>query len=472
MFQDLDKWKEAQLKSVRDHPQSQPVCVLVGEAGTGKSTIASEFAKRLDNEEPSRLGASFFFNRGVSDLNSPKKLFSTIASQLARSQPALRTPIVAAARKHHRVAPLQQLKHEYHDLLEAPLSTLPSSHPPIFVVIDALDECIEEGPDLVPTLLRLLLSYAVQPGCPLRIFITSRPEPHYIHRVFTLTHLQPHISTLHIQSFRDSIDHDIELLLRARLDEDERSKRWSEENPAVVQGLVDRADGLFIYARTAIDFILSDLCSLQQRYDALLPVDAKAFGLKRLDELYRTVLHGEFPPEEQYPQRKKDLRAVLGYLVTIQESKDISPRTLELLTNLPIKRSVPILNALRSVVFFERDNHHSPFRILHATFREFLVDRTRSGDDFHVDAQQCHRQLAKNCAQALQRFKDPMTRYHCPSALLGPYNYARAHFLYHYEQSGMAADERQSRDVKSALTYVEQLPLAGGAEERRATGQL
>ena len=48
VFEALAKWEEGTV--AEECPQ--PVCVLVGEAGTGKSTIASEFAKRLQAREP------------------------------------------------------------------------------------------------------------------------------------------------------------------------------------------------------------------------------------------------------------------------------------------------------------------------------------------------------------------------------------------------------------------------------------
>ncbi|RDX49649.1 hypothetical protein OH76DRAFT_1329040, partial [Lentinus brumalis] len=132
----LEEWVAGHAARTRTHS----ICVLVGEAGTGKSTIASEFSKRL--EEQGRLGASFFFTRGTQDLNSPAKVFSTIASQLARSQPSLRVPVVDAAREHLKRGALQQLEQEFEDLVRRPLSTLSSiDHAPIFVIVDALDEC-------------------------------------------------------------------------------------------------------------------------------------------------------------------------------------------------------------------------------------------------------------------------------------------------------------------------------------------
>ncbi|RPD68969.1 hypothetical protein L226DRAFT_311663 [Lentinus tigrinus ALCF2SS1-7] len=404
IFGVLDTWVEGQTAE----KAAEPVCVLVGEAGTGKSTIASEFSKRL--EEHGHLGASFFFTRGVQELNSPRKFFCTIASQLARSQSALRIPVIDAAREHLKTASLQQLDHEFQDLILKPISTLPESHPPFFVVVDALDECTEEGQELVPILLRLFLSCATRPGSPLRVFLTSRPVPHYIHDVFTATDLKPRITTLSIQDFRDTVNKDIETLIRGRLSSRETSKQWSETpGREVLSTLVRRSDGLFIYARTAVDFILGEPgdseLQMQERYDDLLKGDG-AVGLTALETLYRTVLDSVFPGSDRHDAAQERLKRVLGYLVALQAPKGISPVTLEGLTGMRVGESVPILNKLRSVVFFERDKASSRFRIIHATFREFLTNPSHSVNGSFVNAEQVHRGLAEDCMRTARSFVD------------------------------------------------------------------
>ncbi|RDX53984.1 hypothetical protein OH76DRAFT_1479063 [Lentinus brumalis] len=403
IFESLDKWVKAQSQAAGN--RGHPVCVLVGEAGTGKSTVASEFAKRL--KERGLLGASFFFTRGLADLNSPTKFFATVAWQLAQSQPVLRRPVVDAAREHLKTGALLQLEIQFKDLVEKPLSSITEPHPPIFVVVDGLDECTEEGPQLVPSLLRLLLSAAVRPGSPLRVFLASRPEPQYIYNVFTTSDVKPHVSVTSIQEFRDTVDRDIDSLIRARLATSETSQAWSNDNPYAVSKIVDKSDGLFVYARTAVDFILSDLDRffIQARYDAL--VRAEVAGLAPLDTLYRTVLEGVFPPETcRVPDIQKSIHRVLGYLVAVLDDEGISPRTLEKLTGMPTSESVPILNKLRSVVIFEQDNVDSRFRIIHATFREFLGDPARAGDDFYVNAVEAHGRLAEGCVSVMRSFAE------------------------------------------------------------------
>ncbi len=265
--------------------------------------------------------------------------------------------------------------------------------------------------DLVPELLRLLLSEAaLRPGSPLRVFLTSRPEPHYIHDVFSASDVKSQISVVDIQTFRDSVDRDIERLICAKLAEHEKSKEWSEAQPFVVPRLVELSDGLFIYARTAIDFILGGLYgiqSMQELYDTLV-ADGPHRGLTALDRLYLTVLQGILSPADCSPHVQERVQRVLGYLITLQDPDGISPATLEKLTDMPTSESVPILNKLRSVVLFERDNVQSPFRIVHTSFREFLADHERAGDAFYVDAEHFHGRLADGCMRVMRSFLDEL----------------------------------------------------------------
>ena len=444
---------------------SKPVCVLVGQAGTGKSTIASEFAKRL--EQRGRLGASFFFTRGMKDLNSPSKVFATIAMQLARRHPAFRIPVVEAAREHVTTATLQQLEKEYEYLLLKPIAALPPDHPPIIVVIDALDECTEDGPELLFTLLRLLLSCAARPGSPLRVFLTSRPEPHYIHRVFSLSYLEPHVRTFNIDDFRDSVNQDIELLIRSRLCTDETSKRWLEADPSIVSALVKRSDGLFIYARTVVDYMMEDLNDLPHRYSLV------ASKFLSLDELYSAVVTSVLSPQEcRLSDLQERLKRVLGYLVALQDPDGISPATLEHLTGMPTSDSIPILKKLGSVVYFERDQVNSRFRLIHPSFREFMTDLCRIGETFYVDAGHVHKLLARDCFITLQSFLASHWSGHAGLALflhllindlsdlpnLPPHIIYAARYLgYHFDHSNMqkTSEDEVSPTIASVIAYVD-----------------
>ena len=88
----------------------------------------------------------------------------------------------------------------------------------------------------------------------------------------------------------------------------------------------------------------------------MLTAEGALQGLLALDSLYRTVLEGVLSAADSSRVVQKRLRRVLKYLVTLQDPDGISPATLEKLTNMPTTESVPILNKLRSVIFFERDS--------------------------------------------------------------------------------------------------------------------
>ncbi|KAJ7706842.1 hypothetical protein B0H17DRAFT_875309, partial [Mycena rosella] len=155
---------------------------LSGGAGLGKSSIAHELCRRLDTSIEPSLGASFFFVRGRGDLESTRLFFSSLAHQLALSQPTLRPHIISAARQHLNRGDRQQMKYTFEDLLRQPLAS-DITKKLFVIVIDGLDECKER--DLVPELLRLLLGL-VHALPWVRVFVASQPEPR-IQSVLTST---------------------------------------------------------------------------------------------------------------------------------------------------------------------------------------------------------------------------------------------------------------------------------------------
>src|SRR5277367_6209990 len=94
---------------------------LNGMAGTGKSTIARTIAQEYYNRK--RLGASFFFSRGVEDRSHAGKLFTTIAVQLAHILSALKQHICTAVDEHNDIAGQSQHDQWKHLILQ-PLSKL------------------------------------------------------------------------------------------------------------------------------------------------------------------------------------------------------------------------------------------------------------------------------------------------------------------------------------------------------------
>ena len=151
-------------------PTSERCLVLFGQAGTGKSSIAHEIARRFDTMH--RLTSSFMFLR--KDQSKPYHLFTTLARDLADRYPSFRTALGRVVKDN---SSLRVGTRDYDTLFQSLiLEPLKDLHiiGPIFVVIDALDESGDATGRtglhtfLAKNLIRLPSNF--------RVLITSRPE--------------------------------------------------------------------------------------------------------------------------------------------------------------------------------------------------------------------------------------------------------------------------------------------------------
>ena len=374
--------REAVWKRLEEWVSSdKPICFLIGAAGMGKSTIASEFCRRYETQ----LGASFFFKRNDAHVGSTRMFFTTLAYQLAHcSWKDLRPHIAQAAELHSWGGRSQQMKYAVEDLLHEPLDAAEnatSARSVVYVVVDALDECTESStqPELIPECLRLLVSCALRHPSTFRLLLTSRPVPDHVEKARQDSELKDRSVLLSLYKIEErwAIDRDICELIRTRLCAVEEGKQWHQSDPTVVGRLTQQSQGVFVYVRTAVDFITggTGLGEMKDRLDLLL-TPHNQYGLDPLDDLYRIVLETAFPTKELHPQKHEQIRLILAWVALCQDSNGISPRHVEEISGIPCAKSIPIISRLRSVLVFdgaESDIHKTPFRTMHVTFRDFLV---------------------------------------------------------------------------------------------------
>lgn len=146
---------------------------LNGLAGTGKSTIARNIARKYYDKK--RLGASYFFSKGGEDTSNSTRFVTSLAVQLARLSPDLESSICNAIKEHPHIAS-QTLLDQWNRLILQPLASLGCNfpHPSLLLVVDALDEC--EGDNDVEVIIQLLRQVQSLEAVCLRILLTSRPE--------------------------------------------------------------------------------------------------------------------------------------------------------------------------------------------------------------------------------------------------------------------------------------------------------
>ncbi|KAJ6535020.1 WD40-repeat-containing domain protein [Mycena capillaripes] len=225
-------------------PETSTVYWLSGTAGMGKSTIAFTICERLaEDGNASRLDASFFCSRQVEGGRKRKHIIPTIVHELA-----LKLPLFSRAILDSKVdTNLPPVKKHLQNLLVSPWAASIGDRddlPPLVVVVDALDEVEDEDGSYF--LEDLLSNIGEHPHHfhGLKFFVTSRRDP----RIVKVAQSLPADVVFCLEELPyASAEHDINVYLRTSL-------------PALshdqLSALSKQASGLFIYAATAVRFIV------------------------------------------------------------------------------------------------------------------------------------------------------------------------------------------------------------------------
>ncbi|KAF7369156.1 NACHT domain-containing protein [Mycena venus] len=360
MLQDLLKWSSST-------DSNSSVLWLHGPAGAGKSAIMQSLCQRLEME--ARLGASFFFKRGHPSRGHSRKLFPTIAYQLALL-PELNRIISRVVEENPSILD-RSLSTQLQKLIFEPCRQ--SSHRRTFViVVDGLDEC--DGLEIQQEILRSIGSVMREPH-PFRFLVASRPEPHI--REILVDALESIHRPVNInQSFEDVRMHLTDEF--ARIHQAHRSTMAMVPRPwpslEIIDKLVVKSSGYFIYASTVIKFIDDKNYRPTERLQVITTgVKDSHFGspFAALDELYTQILCAV-----------PDQRRLLTILAVIAAKLDLPFGYTDELLGLDPGDVQLALRGLQSLISVgeERDLFgRSQIMVHHASFYDFLQDHTRAG---------------------------------------------------------------------------------------------
>ncbi|KAK6356001.1 hypothetical protein TWF718_000374 [Orbilia javanica] len=399
-----------QIKDWAKSPEDQGKCIfwLNGMAGTGKSTISRTVAQYF--EDNGQLGASFFFKRGESDRDNASKFFTTIATQLVQTVP----DIIVHVKQNVDAEPeigTKSLEKQFEGLILHPLGELRLGQSPTtsVFVIDALDECQDEYK--VGQVLCLLEKLRKIQAIKIRIFLTSRPELP-IRLGFRSMSPNAHQSIILQDLPRATIQHDIEVFLRHKFFEiksafnefslgDGLPPEWPGN--VIIQKLAEMAMPLFIYAATLCRFIEDTIdWNPGQRLATIL--EFGTIGVSQLERTYLPILKQlESGRSEQELRRSvfgQEFREIVGAIVNLAD-----PLSIVSLASLLGKSKGDIggkLHRLHSVLSVPQDIN-LPIRLLHLSFREFLVDpKKKSGDSwFWINENETHSTVFRRCLEVL-----------------------------------------------------------------------
>lgn len=388
---------------------------LNGMAGTGKSTIALTLARAYKCTDQVCLGATFFFSRGGGDLASISKFATTIAIQLAETSSQLRNLIEDAIECNPRLESLS-IREQWEKLIIRPLSVLSRKATrqqiPLLIIVDALDECSTSWED-VNVLINCLEMATQIEGANCRVFLTSRPDqPIKFGLVNSASSLRENFVLHNIE--RTVVDQDIRLYYR-----DQLADIWTKmsiDNDLLsiemIDQLVERSHGLFIYAATVCRFVRDGHYLAIERLRKLTTSEKgseekDSDAEQALDKIYTTVLEYSFVSVTKRLNTREAERVhqlfqrIVGTIIIAFDV--LSSENLALLLNETTESVRMALSALYSVIDVP-DDHQKPIRILHPSFRDFMLNPKRCIIGQHryaIVADELHESLVTRCFDIL-----------------------------------------------------------------------
>ncbi|KAF9481793.1 hypothetical protein BDN70DRAFT_875930 [Pholiota conissans] len=373
--------------------ESSSVYWLVGQAGSGKTTIAHTIARRFefagDADDKIVLGGNFFCSRQMKETRSAMRIVRTIAYHLARRCKAFADALDCTDFDiiHQGVcAQLQKLLIEPWRQVQ---STEATQIPHFLVIIDALDEIDDQrGSEFLRDLLDSINKYGLRG---LKFFATSRPDPGLVDHLESF----PNKQFYHLQQVpMEEAEADITAYLNAELP----NLQGTQE----LKNLVGQAAGLFIYAATVVKYL--GKCSPPEQRGRIsrlppsgIPQSRKDTSL--LDRLYLQVLQDAF---DSFEDDDVDFDRRLKIMHTFLCSAE--PVSINIVAKLLFPPEDPdftetishVLASLHAVLYTQ--NHM--VLSYHKSFTDFMFDQNRA-KRFWCDTPQFDLLLSNSCFRVM-----------------------------------------------------------------------
>jgi hypothetical protein len=384
ILEDITKWANNTL------PESPRVFWLTGQAGSGKTTIAYTVAKRFEKDgtadQQTILGGNFLCSRQFGETREPGRIISTIAYQLARKCKSY-ADALHNANKFDSVN--YNVPTQLTDLLVEPWqqseATCNMQRPPFLIVIDALDEIKEDGGSIF--LKELLKTIRDNHLKGIKFLVTSRPHPEVVSKFATFA--SKAVRWLQEVPIEEA-ESDIAMYLKVKL-----------PNLASRPELVRRADGLFIYAATAVKYLTPPGITIPEQTEMLAKLlsNTSASANKAtllIDELYQQIMRDAF-------SRYNDDRDILDRRLRILHTFLCTPER----TSISIVAALlevhddivtAVLNNLHAVLYTQ-DNCVFWY---HASFPDFVFNSARANLTFSCDEPAHQNFLGKSCFRIMK----------------------------------------------------------------------
>ena len=357
------------------------VMVISGDAGMGKSVIAAVVCQRM--QHAGRLSGSHFCQHNKERYRNPKVMLQSLACQLCDVLPEYKSELVKKLSRNLGVdmnsLEVQEL---FEFLFEEPLCGVGDPGRNLLLVIDGLDESEYKGRN---DLLDVVANYFCKLPVWFRFLVTTRPEVNIADRLKKFNPIQ-------LEQDNEENVKDIRLFLEKQLS----SVIQSDSEDVVIDALVRKAAGHFLYAYLMVDFI-------KENVSLLTP-----------EELGRTLPSGVSSVYQSYFERlEKELKIgedqFLTFLSALAAAREPLPRDFvsKMLLSDSKSPSGPrkVTKAIDSISTL-LPVHDDCIVFFHKSLKDWLTDRTTYGrHTFSVDEKQGHVMLSQLCTNELNNVK-------------------------------------------------------------------
>jgi hypothetical protein len=455
-----------------------------GMAGTGKTAIASTFARNMKDQ--GILGATFFIDRQQAGCQDLRRIVQTLAYNLAKhSHEQLRA--LWTVLWDNPVLECLSYQEQMQLLIQNPLNVARPGT--LVIVINELDKCgAVNGASLLETLLKFLACH------PIKLFVTGRNKDNILDIFRHYPHTPYRLQAMEVLG-------DVQLYWEHNLDELRYRKRLPDWRSEIdVKELVVLTGHLFIYATTVFKIIRNTRTSPIKKLRELLETSrsgigsAIAFGGPErhgpLEKLYIHILEQAVKDDDGYmiAEYAAHLHDILEVVIFAQAP--ITTQALSDLLRMNLNDLDSYLSPLHSMLQVSDDTSaEGVVRPLHQSFPDFVRQQgTVVHPKLTMDNALAHKNVAERCFSQLNKLlhfdmcdiKDaslfncevsdlPSQMNKCVSAALRySCRYWLSHFLEHIRAARWQAQMPVSLDVFCAqhlLHWVEVLSLTGDINE-------
>ena len=360
-----------------DRSSRNRVLVISGNAGMGKSVIAGEMCKRI--QESKRLSGSHFCQHDKARHRNPKVMLQSLASHMSCYLPEYRKALVEQLSRNLGLEMNDMEVGDLFELLfEEPLRKVHDPGVTSLIVIDALDESEYQGRN---ELLEVISNYFNKLPLWIRFLVTTRPEMNIWERLSCL-------SPLVLESNDKENLLDIRILMEHQLSHLLPSRNLK----VILEKLVGMSEGVILCARFLIDFVKESGQTLTLEYlESAIPSGISSVYqsyFKRLE----TVLSKELKiTEDQFFSFLSAIAAAKEPLPIEFVSKLLFPGILLSSAQRKTNKAVSCISSLLPV-------QDGCVQFFHKSVKDWLVDKSSYGNhSFSVNKDEGYRILAELC---------------------------------------------------------------------------